>query len=197
MIAFSFKRLRYRFDNNRFLTEPLEHTGAARKRQPAQQPLQRVSGNKQRRGRRNPQAETVETVDQASGQASAQQAAKSRDQVCRAVLARQQVSDSPRGEYSQKEPPPEIRYAHRAPPEKDVDANGGSSPSSYAHAHPAGAVSGARQFRCCSLMLPPCVSRSRRPPGCSGPDSCRRSAPGPTRPAVSYNRRASSRLYPA
>src|ERR1039458_2057490 len=108
MIEFSFKPLGNGLDNDRFVTEPLEQTCTTRERQPTEQPLQRVARNKQRRRRRNPQTETVETVDQFSCQALAQQGPKSHDQICRAVLARQQVSDSPCGEDSQKQPSPEV-----------------------------------------------------------------------------------------
>lgn len=103
MVDISFRRLRRELNHYGLFYHAFEQTSATRKCQPAKQPLHRSKGNKQCRRSRDPETEAIKAIHQYACQAVAEQGAKAKNDVGRAVLARQQVSHPPGGENGKYE----------------------------------------------------------------------------------------------
>lgn len=95
------------------MTKALEQASATGKRHPDQHPIKKIASHKYRCRSRNPEAQAVEAVHELADDAFTQPCANSRNQICRAVFARQQVRQTPRSQDSQDKAEPNWHGNHR------------------------------------------------------------------------------------
>jgi hypothetical protein len=115
MVDLSFCCLENGLNGNGFTCEALQQAGCSGKRKPNQQPVQGPPRHVKRRWRSQPQTEAVEAIQQIAGKSLPQAHTKSRDEIRRTVLVRQQVSHSPGGEDSENKSNPMVCFTHISP----------------------------------------------------------------------------------
>src|SRR5579875_1114630 len=112
MVDLSFCCLENGLNGNGFTGEAFQQAGCSGKRKPNQQPVQGSPRHVKRRWRCQPQTETVEAIHQIAGKSLPQARAKSRDEIRRTILVRQQVSHPPGGEDGENKSNPMVCFTH-------------------------------------------------------------------------------------
>jgi hypothetical protein len=99
-------------DDHRLAAHSFQETSCAGQRQPGKQHIQRLPAYKESHWRCNPKAEALKAIHEFPGKSTAQTRPETRNKATRAVLARQQMGNSPGRENGQNEPWPETQLTY-------------------------------------------------------------------------------------